>query len=90
LQANPHIVPSHVTDAFAGGVGHGEHDAPHELTLVFGTHAPLHKWKPAAQTKPQLVPSHVDMALLGGVHGVQLVPHVFTSVLMTHAPLHRW
>jgi hypothetical protein len=33
----PQLVPSQVAREF-GGIGHGEHDAPQELTLLLLTH----------------------------------------------------
>jgi len=45
---------------------------------------------PAAQVKPQEVPSHVAMPEAGGWQGEQLEPQVATLVLETQAPLHGW
>jgi hypothetical protein len=43
LQVKPHVVPSQVAVALAGGE-HGVHEAPHDAVLALLTHAPLHKW----------------------------------------------
>jgi hypothetical protein len=40
---------------------------------------------------PQLFPSHVALALAGGMHGVHdEVPHDATLVLSAHTPLQLW
>ena len=41
LQLNPHVVPSHVAAALAGGA-HALHEAPHVATLVLLAHAAPH------------------------------------------------
>jgi hypothetical protein len=89
LHAKPQLVPSHVALALVGGV-QAMHDAPHEPTLVFATHAPAHKWKPVLHTNPHVVPSHVAIALAGVAHGVHDDPHALTSLLLRHAPEHMW
>jgi hypothetical protein len=71
----PQLVPSQVAVPFAG-IGHAPHDAPHELTLLFGTHALPHAWNPLLHTKPQLTPSHVAVAFAGALHGVHDVPQL--------------
>lgn len=40
--------------------------------------------------KPQLVPSHVDMALAGGTHALHDAPHVAVDALFAQAPPQLW
>jgi hypothetical protein len=42
------------------------------------------------QVKPQTVPSHVGVALVGAEHGEHDTPQVVTLVLLTHAPPQAW
>ena len=43
-QAKPHEPPVHVVTAFAGGAGHGVHDAPHELIDELSSHVLPQRW----------------------------------------------
>ncbi len=102
LHAIPQVVPLHVAVPLAG-TAHGVHELPQVATLLFDTHAPLHKcWpdaqtgthalpigmKPGLQVKPQAVPLHVATPFAGTGHGVHEPPQVATSLFDTHAPLH--
>lgn len=42
------------------------------------------------QVKPQLVPLHVEVPLVGGTQGEQLEPQVATSVFTAQAAPQRW
>jgi hypothetical protein len=102
LQAIPQVVPLHVAVPLAG-TAHAVHELPQVATLLFDTHAPLHKcWpdaqigthalpigmKPGLQAIPQVVPLHVAVPLAGTAHAVHEPPQVATSLFDTHAPLH--
>ena len=61
------------------------------LSLLVSTHAPLIHWaNPELQLKPQLVPLHVAVALLGTEHAVQEVPHELMLMLSAHVVPHAW
>ncbi len=68
MQANPHVVPSHVADAFDGGA-HGEQDEPHDAMLPLLAHdvavigAAGQPWLPGLHVKPQLPLVHVAVPL---------------------------
>lgn len=51
-----------------GSVGHGEQAPPQLAVRVFETHAPLHRWKPAAQAEiTQAVPEQLVDVPFGSV-----------------------
>ena len=83
----------HVGTEFAG--------APHALQLVAplpqfamlvsSTQAPLQRWKPELQTKPQVPLVQFAVEFGGAVHGTHdVVPQLVTALLLTHAPLQLW
>jgi hypothetical protein len=58
------------------------------LASACGTHdVLLHSANPALQVKPQRVPSHVDVAFVGGWHAVHEVPQLLTELLLSQLPL---
>jgi hypothetical protein len=73
--------------AFAGAL-HAVHDVdPQLLTLLFSTHAELHRCAPALHMEPQLLPLQVAVAFAGVGHMVQDVePHDVTLVFDWHVP----
>jgi len=83
-------VPLHAADPFAG-IGQGVHEPPHVSGSALLTHAPPQRWKPALQAKPQLVPSHVADAFVGGAgHGAHDAPHEATLAFDAHEAPHAW
>lgn len=73
----------HCAMAFAG-TWHGWQLLPHVATSKSETQAPLQRWKPAAQTRPQSLPSHVAVELAADGHALQLVPQVAVAKFETH------
>lgn len=87
LQVVAHVPCAVQTELPPVTVGHGAHDAPHELA-EFATHCSLQRLKPAAQVKPQLPPVHDVVELAGPVaQGEHELPQLAMEVLLTHTPL---
>jgi len=88
LQLMPQLTPSHVGVALAVAV-HAVHDVPHDAGSELLTHMPPQRWNPVSHVKPQLEPSHVALACIGGAaHGTHIEPQVPTELLLTHVPPH--
>jgi hypothetical protein len=85
LHTKPHAVPSQVGVALTGAV-QGTHEVPHEAVLLLARQAPLHTWKPALQSKPQLPPRHAAVAFGGAAHTLPQVPQLVTSVPRSWQP----
>jgi hypothetical protein len=61
---------------FEGGAGHAVHEAPHELTLVLATHAPVpagQRWNPSLHAVPHALAVHTACAF--GSDGAAHVAH---------------
>jgi len=78
LQVNPHCVPSQVAAPLVG-VGHGAHDVPQELGLVFGWQVPLQSWLPLAQTPEHDAMEAMHMPAHSFIPDGQLPPHIEPS-----------
>jgi hypothetical protein len=72
------------------GVGQGAQAAPHVARSLSLTHTPPQSWKPGLHWNPQVVPSHVAVALASGAQGVHAAPQWVASVLLTQAAPHMW
>jgi hypothetical protein len=79
----------HTDTAFAGA-WQGVHAFPQVATSKFETQSVPHWWKPAAQTKPQSLPSQVGVAFGGVMQASQRCPQVALSKFDTHWFPQRW
>ena len=67
-------------------VGHGVHEEPQLLTLVFEEQTPLQLWYPALQVDPQEVPSQVAAPFAGTGQALHEVPQVAVLVFDAQLP----
>lgn len=93
LQVKPLQLPAVQVAVAFGGAAHVTPQLPHVAGNARLASQPLvgfesQSAKPVLHTKPQLVPSHVAVALARDGHAVQLAPQLDTEVLSAHAPAH--